>query len=78
MDKPQIEPQQGPAPTELVAEDIVVGDGAEAQPGGLVEVHYVGVDYETTRSLILLGTVASPSSFHSLGLSLVGRKVFQA
>ncbi|QNE89157.1 FKBP-type peptidyl-prolyl cis-trans isomerase [Corynebacterium incognita] len=49
MDKPQIEPQQGPMPTELAMEDIVVGDGPEAQPGGLVEVHYVGVDYETNQ-----------------------------
>ena len=47
MVKPQIDVQQGPAPTELVIEDITVGDGAEAVPGGMVEVHYVGVDYET-------------------------------
>ena len=47
MQKPDVEPQLGPEPTELVIEDIVVGDGAEAAPGGQVEVHYVGVDYET-------------------------------
>ena len=29
MDKPVIEAQSGPAPTDLVVEDIVVGDGAE-------------------------------------------------
>ncbi|MGO1682616.1 MAG: FKBP-type peptidyl-prolyl cis-trans isomerase, partial [Corynebacterium variabile] len=34
MVKPQIDVQQGPAPTELVIEDITVGDGAEAVPGG--------------------------------------------
>ena len=44
MEKPQIEVQAGPAPEDLVIQDIVVGDGPEAQPGGMVEVHYVGVD----------------------------------
>lgn len=47
MAKPQINPAAGPAPTELVIEDITVGDGAEAVAGGMVEVHYVGVDYAT-------------------------------
>ena len=49
MEKPVIEPATEPAPQDLVIEDIVVGDGAEAQPGGFVEVHYVGVDYETNQ-----------------------------
>lgn len=47
MSKPQIEPQEGPAPSDLVIKDITVGEGAEAVPGGMVDVHYVGVDYET-------------------------------
>ncbi|GAB3597653.1 FK506-binding protein [Corynebacterium faecale] len=47
MEKPQIDAQSGPAPEDLVIEDIIVGEGAEAQPGGVVEVHYVGVDFET-------------------------------
>lgn len=47
MDKPDIDFIEGPAPTELVITDLVVGDGAEAVPGGRVEVHYVGVDFET-------------------------------
>ena len=45
--KPEIEFPDGPAPTELVIKDLVVGDGAEAVPGGTVEVHYVGVEYDT-------------------------------
>src|SRR4030088_3654025 len=45
--KPEIEFPHGPAPTELVIKDLVVGDGAEAVPGGTVEVHYVGVEYDT-------------------------------
>lgn len=47
MEKPVIEPQSGPAPEDLVIVDLIEGDGAEAQPGGVVEVHYVGVDFET-------------------------------
>lgn len=31
----------------MAIEDIVVGDGAEAVPGGTVKVHYVGVEYDT-------------------------------
>lgn len=47
LEKPEIEPSEGPAPTELVIEDLVVGDGNEAVAGGNVTVHYVGVDFET-------------------------------
>lgn len=47
MEKPEIEFPGGEPPTELVITDVIVGDGAEAQPGGQVEVHYLGVDFET-------------------------------
>ena len=45
--KPEIDFIEGPAPTELAVTDLEVGDGAEATPGARVEVHYVGVDFET-------------------------------
>ncbi|MCV7155292.1 FKBP-type peptidyl-prolyl cis-trans isomerase [Mycolicibacterium pyrenivorans] len=45
--KPEIDFPDGSPPTELVIEDIVVGDGLEAIPGANVEVHYVGVEYDT-------------------------------
>ncbi|MEV6774475.1 FKBP-type peptidyl-prolyl cis-trans isomerase [Nocardia sp. NPDC051030] len=45
--KPEIEFQDGPAPAELVIKDLVVGDGAEAKPGDTVDVHYLGVEYDT-------------------------------
>lgn len=45
--KPEIDAPEGPAPDQLVVEDIVVGDGAEAQPNSTVDVHYLGVEYET-------------------------------
>lgn len=47
LTKPEVEFPDGPAPTELVIEDVVVGEGAEAQAGGTVNVHYLGVDYES-------------------------------
>jgi peptidylprolyl isomerase len=36
-------------PAELVIEDLVEGDGAEATPGHDVEVHYVGVAWSTRQ-----------------------------
>ena len=45
--KPEIDFIEGPPPTELVITDITVGDGPEATPGARVNVHYVGVDFET-------------------------------
>lgn len=45
--KPEIDFIEGPAPTELVITDLERGDGAEATPGATVDVHYVGVDFET-------------------------------
>ncbi len=47
MDKPEIDFPGGPAPTDLAIRDIAVGDGTEAVPGATVEVHYVGVDFES-------------------------------
>ncbi|HNP58092.1 MAG TPA: FKBP-type peptidyl-prolyl cis-trans isomerase [Gordonia sp. (in: high G+C Gram-positive bacteria)] len=47
LEKPEVEFPDGPAPAELVISDIVVGDGAEALPGATVDVHYVGVEYDS-------------------------------
>lgn len=47
MSKPVVEPHLGGAPSELIIEDIVVGDGAEAVSGRTVVVHYVGVSAST-------------------------------
>jgi len=46
-DKPEVDFIEGPPPTELQIKDLIVGDGPEAVPGGLVDVHYVGVEFET-------------------------------
>jgi len=45
--KPEIDFPDGPPPSELVITDLVVGDGPEATPGAVVEVHYLGVEYDT-------------------------------
>ena len=45
--KPEIDFYDGPEPTELVIRDIEVGTGAEAQPGSTVDVHCLGVDFES-------------------------------
>jgi peptidylprolyl isomerase len=47
LTKPEIDFIEGPAPTELVITDLVVGTGAEATPGATVDVHYLGVEFET-------------------------------
>ncbi len=47
--KPDLSIPAGDAPSELVLEDITVGDGKEAVSGTNVEVHYVGVAWSTQR-----------------------------
>ena len=46
-DKPLVEPHIGPAPSDLLIEDIVVGEGALAESGATVVVHYVVVAAST-------------------------------
>ena len=46
LTRPEVEPPTGPAPDDLVIEDLVVGDGPEAKAGDLVSAHYVGVTHD--------------------------------
>jgi peptidylprolyl isomerase len=47
MRKPDVTiPDESP-PTELVVDDLTVGDGEEAAAGQQVSVHYVGVSWST-------------------------------
>ena len=46
-DKPEIDFPDGPAPTELAITDIEVGDGAVAEAGSTVTVHYLGVEFDS-------------------------------
>ena len=45
MPKPDVTIPDAPPPADLVVEDILVGDGDEADAGNDVEVHYVGVSW---------------------------------
>jgi peptidylprolyl isomerase len=49
-EKPSVYVPPGEAPpADLVIEDLVVGEGAEAAPGHRVDVHYVGVAWSTRQ-----------------------------
>ena len=45
--KPEIEFYDGDEPTELVIIDIEEGTGAAAASGATVDVHYLGVEFDT-------------------------------
>lgn len=42
-EKPLVDPHLGPAPTDLLIEDLIEGTGEEAKAGQTATVHYVGV-----------------------------------
>jgi len=49
-EKPQVDvPSDQPPSYQLELDDIVVGDGDEAVSGKTVEVHYVGVSWQTGK-----------------------------
>jgi peptidylprolyl isomerase len=45
--KPEVDHPGGEPPSELVVQDITVGEGPEATSGSLVSVHYVGVSFSS-------------------------------
>ncbi|MGK0714671.1 FKBP-type peptidyl-prolyl cis-trans isomerase [Leucobacter sp. W1153] len=45
--KPEIEFPNGPAPTELQIVEVIEGNGEEALASSTVDVHYLGVDFES-------------------------------
>lgn len=45
--RPEIDPPEGDAPTQLQVTDLVHGEGAAAQNGTTVSCHYVGVAFST-------------------------------
>jgi len=66
--KPEVDFPEGPAPADLVIEDIEVGDGAEAKPGATVEVHYLGVEYDTGNEFDSSWSRGAPIEFPLRGL----------
>jgi len=67
-EQPEIDFPGGEPPTALVITDVVVGEGAEAVPGGQVEVHYLGVDFETGEEFDSSWTRGEPIEFPLRGL----------
>jgi peptidylprolyl isomerase len=48
--KPEVDVPVGQPPSyQLEIEDITAGEGEEAEPGRVVEVHYVGVSWQTGK-----------------------------
>lgn len=45
--KPEVDAPEGPAPDRLEVLDLIEGDGEEARPGSRVDVHYLGVEYDS-------------------------------
>ncbi len=61
--KPIVDPIDGPPPTDLITEDITVGDGTEAKPGDRVALHYVGVSHSTGEQFDASYDRGSPLEF---------------
>ena len=55
--------RQGEAPTELVVEDITVGDGAEVTAGSPIQAHYVGVAFSTGEEFDASWNRGAPLAF---------------
>lgn len=47
LSKPEIEFPDGPAPAELQIVDLIEGNGEEALASSTVNVHYLGVEYDS-------------------------------
>jgi peptidylprolyl isomerase len=63
LQKPEVEPIDGDAPTDLRVTDITVGDGNEAKAGSFVSVHYVGVAHSTGEQFDASFDRGSPLEF---------------
>ena len=63
MQKPEVTIPDGQPPTELVIDDLTVGDGDEAVAGKGVTVHYVGVSWSTGAEFDASWTRMEPFSF---------------
>jgi peptidylprolyl isomerase len=61
--KPEIDFPGDVAPTELVIEDLSVGDGAEAKAGDSISAHYVGVAHSTGEEFDASWSRGAPLDF---------------
>ena len=70
LTRPDVEPPSGPAPEDLVIEDLVIGDGPEATAGSLVSAHYVGVTHDGGEQFDASWDRGDPLEFR-LGVGMV-------
>lgn len=63
LERPEIDFPDFPPPDDLVTEDLVVGDGAEATAGTTAVVHYVGVSYSTGEEFDASWNRGAPFAF---------------
>ncbi len=61
--KPNVEVPAGDPPTELVIDDLIVGEGPEATPGQQISVHYVGVAHSNGKEFDSSYSRNTPFSF---------------
>jgi peptidylprolyl isomerase len=61
--KPEIDFPGDVPPTDLVIEDLVLGDGAEATAGSSISAHYVGVAHSTGEEFDSSWNRGSPLDF---------------
>jgi peptidylprolyl isomerase len=69
-EKPSVEISDGPPPTELIVEDLSVGDGREATSGTTCTMQYVGVSWSTGQQFDASWDRGQPFSF-GLGQGMV-------
>ena len=69
-EKPTVTIPDGPPPTELLIEDLEVGDGAEAVSGTTCTMQYVGVAWSTQTQFDASWDRGQPFSFQ-LGQGMV-------
>jgi peptidylprolyl isomerase len=68
--KPEIDFPGEQPPSDLVVEDLEVGDGAEATVGSTVSAHYVGVAHSTGEEFDASWNRGEPLAFR-LGVGMV-------
>ncbi|MET0838713.1 MAG: FKBP-type peptidyl-prolyl cis-trans isomerase [Marmoricola sp.] len=69
-EKPEIDPPDGPPPSDLEVIEISEGDGQEATSGSTVSVHYVGVAHSTGEAFAASYNRGAPLDFR-LGVGQV-------
>lgn len=63
LERPEVAKPAGDIPFELIVDDLVVGDGAEATRGSKVSVHYVGVSFSTGEEFDASWNRSQPFAF---------------